>query len=62
MKADKNIIAKIEKLLKDYEIEIKRQRKARNLKDSTVKTYLRHANTFVRWCKDDFVPGGRRQK
>lgn len=49
MKADRNIIAEIERLLEDYEIKVERQRKAGNLKDKTVKTYLRHANTFVRW-------------
>ena len=27
------------------------------LKESTKWTYLRHADTFVRWLNDDFVPG-----
>ena len=27
------------------------------LKESTKLTYMRHADTFVRWLNEDFVPG-----
>lgn len=60
MKADRNIIAEIERLLEEYEIEIEEKRKSGILENKTAKTYLRHANTFVRWCKNDFVPGIRK--
>ncbi len=59
MKTDKNVINQIEKLLERYEIEVEEKRKNGILKDKTAYTYLRHANTFVRWCKDDFIPGER---
>lgn len=59
MKADRNIITQIERLLEEYEIEVEEKRRNGILKDKTAKTYRRHANTFIRWCKDDFVPGER---
>lgn len=61
MRADRNIINEIERLLEEYEIEVEAKRKAGILEDSTTRTYLRHANTFVRWCKGDFVPGERKK-
>jgi hypothetical protein len=30
-----------------------------SLSEKTVRTYTRHAETFVRWLKDDFTPGER---
>ncbi len=30
-----------------------------NLAQTTQKTYLRHAGTFVRWLHEDFEPGSR---
>ena len=62
MRANRNIIAELEKLLEEYEIEVEEKRKAGVLENNTAKTYLRHANTFVRWCKGDFVPGIRKLK
>jgi len=59
MKADKNFINQFERLLERYEIEVEEKRKKRILTKKTADTYLRHVNTFLRWCKDDFVPGGR---
>lgn len=59
MKVDKKLINKIENLLEKYEIEVEEKRQNGILKDKTAATYLRHAKTFVRWCKDDFVPGER---
>ncbi|MDA8216316.1 MAG: hypothetical protein M0Z94_01720 [Dehalococcoidales bacterium] len=29
-----------------------------DLTPSTKRTYMRHAETFVRWIEGDFVPGG----
>ena len=58
MRADRNIIAEIERLLEEYEIEIEGRRKSGILENNTAKTYLLHANNFVRWCKGEFVPGG----
>jgi len=60
MRADRNIINELERLLEEYEIEIERKRKAGILENKTAKTYLLHANNFVRWCKGDFVPGIRK--
>ena len=60
MRKDRNVIAELERLLEKYEIEIEGKRKTGILEDKTAKTYLRHANTFVRWCKGDFVPGIRK--
>ena len=31
------------------------------LTESTTRTYLLHAYNFVKWCKGDFVPGGRNE-
>ena len=62
MKVDKNIITEIERLLEKYEIEIEKKQKAGILLHNTAKTYLLHSTNFVRWCKDEFVPGGRKLK
>jgi len=48
MKADRNVINQIERLLEKYEIEVEEKRRNGILKDKTANTYLRHANTFVR--------------
>jgi len=57
MRANENILNEIERLLQEYEIEVEAKRTAGELNYATAKTYLRHANTFVRWCKGDFAPG-----
>ncbi len=62
MRKDRNVIAELERLLEKYEIEIEGKRKTGILEDKTAKTYLGHANTFVRWCKGDFAPGNRKLK
>lgn len=56
MRTDRKTIIEIERLLEEYEIEVK----SVNLADNTVRTYLYHANSFVRWCKGDFEPGGKK--
>lgn len=62
MRTDRNIIVELERLLEEYDVEIEGKRKSGILEDKTAKTYLRHANTFVRWCRGDFVPGERKLK
>lgn len=32
------------------------------LEEKTQATYIRHAETFVRWLKGDFEPGSRKQR
>ncbi len=59
MKTDRKTITEIERLLEEYEVEVENKRKSGVLADKTAKTYLHHANTFVRWCKGDFVPGAK---
>jgi ABC-type Zn uptake system ZnuABC Zn-binding protein ZnuA len=49
----------LEKLLETYESEVKQAQKNGLLTDSTARTYLLHASNFVKWCKGDFIPGGR---
>ena len=59
MKTRPETLAEIERLFKEYENEIEEAHKNGLLKENTVKTYLLHSGNFVRWCKDDFVPGER---
>lgn len=32
------------------------------LTESTARTYLLNTNNFIKWCKDDFVPWGKKAK
>lgn len=57
MKASIEFIEQLEELLELYEKEVVDKRNKGVLKEKTAKTYLRHASTFTRWCKDDFTPG-----
>jgi len=59
MRASKDVIRELEGLYEAYEKEVTEKRKAGILKDSTAKTYLTHASNFVRWCRNDFVPGDK---
>lgn len=59
MKSELQVINEIEKLLSEYEKEVLQAYDKGYLQKNTVKTYLLHANNFVRWCKDDFEPGNR---
>lgn len=49
----------LENLLETYESEVKQAHKKGLLTESTARTYLLHAANFVKWCKGDFIPGGR---
>ena len=46
-------LKQVQDALETYREEVE----ARNLKPSTKETYLRHAETFVRWLDGDFEPG-----
>lgn len=61
VKADGEFRSRLEELLWDYENEVLQAKHSGLLTESTARTYLLHANNFVKWCKDDFVPGGRNQ-
>jgi hypothetical protein len=61
MKTDINTLKEIEKLLSKYEILIGNLEKDGILMKNTAKTYLLHSRNFVRWCKDDFEPGGTKK-
>jgi hypothetical protein len=57
MRASQEFMKQLEDLYQIYEEEVNEKFKNGILKPSTAKTYLRHAGTFVRWCKGDFMPG-----
>ncbi len=61
MKANEEFRGQLKRLITIYEVEVLQARKDGLLTDSTVKTYLVHANNFVKWCNDDFVPGAKNQ-
>ncbi|MFD3271506.1 hypothetical protein ACE3MS_15410 [Paenibacillus dendritiformis] len=58
MKVDNEIQKKLNDLLDQYTQEVLNSK----MEESTKKTYLLHANHFVRWCKGDFIPGGTLEK
>ncbi|MCQ6276009.1 hypothetical protein JMM81_13795 [Bacillus sp. V3B] len=60
MKASQEFIQQLEDLYQVYEQEVLEKMREGILEKKTAKTYLRHSGTFVRWCKDDFVPGIRK--
>jgi ABC-type Zn uptake system ZnuABC Zn-binding protein ZnuA len=59
MRASQEFIKQLEDLYQTYEQEITDKKKADILKESAAKTYLYHSGNFVRWCKNNFVPGAR---
>jgi len=59
MKSNKEFILEVERLFGAYEAEVNEALKQGFLKENTVKTYLLHSGNFIKWCKDDFEPGGR---
>lgn len=48
-------LEEVKAALGEYEKEVESTSLARKTKD----TYLRHAQTFVRWLEGDFEPGSR---
>jgi hypothetical protein len=61
MKANKEFLNQLNELLNQYEQEVNQARKQGQLTESTAKTYLLHTNNFAKWCKGNFVQGGRKQ-
>lgn len=55
MKVSFEALREVERALEAYKEEVSRA----GLAEKTVWTYTRHAETFVRWLKDDFTPGER---
>ena len=52
---DRNCLKQVENTLKTYRNDVE----ASDLAPDTKRTYLRHAETFVRWLDSDFEPDGR---
>ena len=50
---DPNCQRQVSEALEDYRKEVN----AANLAPDTKRTYIRHAETFVRWLHGDFEPG-----
>lgn len=61
MRASQEFMKQLEELYQLYEQEVYQKMKAGQLEEKTVKTYLRHSGTFVRWIRNDFVPGVRKE-
>ncbi|SHN52700.1 hypothetical protein SAMN04487896_0243 [Paenibacillus sp. ov031] len=55
MKVSPELIKQLNELLNAYTQDVKNA----GLKPSAERTYLLHAENFVRWCNGDFVPGAR---
>ncbi|BBW98771.1 hypothetical protein [Geobacillus subterraneus] len=62
MRASQEFIKKLEELYQIYENEVKEKAKEGLLADNTARTYLLHSGNFVKWCRNEFVPGGRNEK
>ena len=50
-----DFVSHVREAFEDYRAEIE----ASNLAAASKATYLRHAETFVRWVEGDFQPGAR---
>lgn len=59
MRATQDFLKQLELLYDAYEKEVTEKLKNGSLKETTAKTYLTHSSNFIRWCKNDFVPGDR---
>lgn len=55
MKISKQALEEVRAALERYREEVAEA----GLAPLTEKTYLHHAETFVRWLEDDFTPGSR---
>lgn len=62
MKASKEFVNQLETLFQAYEQEVRERTKEGVLAENTEQTYLLHSNNFVRWCKNDFIPGAKNKK
>ncbi|WP_026573717.1 hypothetical protein [Bacillus sp. UNC438CL73TsuS30] len=59
MKVSQEIYKEIDRLYDQYEREVKEAKRMGLLTDSTARTYLLHSSNFLKWCRNDFQPGGR---
>jgi ABC-type Zn uptake system ZnuABC Zn-binding protein ZnuA len=59
MKASQDFIKQLEELYQTYEQEVRGKSEEGLLTDSTARTYLLHSDNFIKWCRNDFIPGGR---
>jgi hypothetical protein len=59
MKVNQELSKELEKLFEAYEIEVNDSLRKGLLKESSAKTYLLHSGNFIKWCRNDFSPGGR---
>jgi len=59
MRASQDFTKQLELLFEQYVQEVKGKLEAGTLKDTTANTYLTYSSNFVRWCRNDFVPGDR---
>lgn len=59
MKTSMELINEIERLYQQYEKEVIEAEKCGYLQANTRRTYLLHSGNFIKWCKDQFEPGGR---
>lgn len=58
LKGSTAYVQELENLLVKYVGEINKNLADGYLKESTAKTYLLHANNFVKWCNGNFTLGG----
>lgn len=62
MKADKETLEKMDKLLNDYIGEVEAAEQEGLLSTSTARTYISHSAEFVKWCKGEFEPGSKNKE
>lgn len=60
MRASQDFVKKLELLFEEYEKEVTEKMKSGLIAENTANTYLLHSGNFVKWCRNDFVPGGRK--
>lgn len=59
MKASADVIKRLELLFEVYEKEVSDKLSSGLIAENTAKTYLLHSGNFIKWCRDEFVPGAR---
>jgi hypothetical protein len=57
MRVSSNALQEVETALREYAQEVQ----ASNMTPSLKHTYLLHSENFVKWLKNDFVPGARKE-
>ncbi|WP_151736750.1 hypothetical protein [Paenibacillus tengchongensis] len=62
MKVPTDIMKRMELLFEEYEKEVSDKLSNGLISENTAKTYLLHSGNFIKWCRDEFVPGARNQQ